>query len=203
MASRRRHRVGGFRSAPGRGGCPGVFRGIRKGRMQPAPTARECSQMREARRLLAAVAMAVLAAACSSGSGKSAQTPKPTVPPKSTTTLDPTTAAILSAYRANWAEIEAVGSTFPINPQDPRLSLHATGVELQAEQNSLAKVHQAGHFERGPLDLNPEVTSLTGDMATVMDCDFDHSVEIDAVTMKPVDQPDLGHTLVRFTMAQI
>ena len=160
--------------------------------------------MCEHRRLIAAVALTVLAAACSSGGGKSAQAPNTTIASKSTTTtIDPTTAAILAAYRANWDVVEAVGSTFPVNPNDPRLSLHASGIQLQAEQNALNTLKEEGHFERGTVDLSPKVTSISQGTATVMECYLDHAVEMDEYTMQPVEKPDVGHTLVRFTLSQI
>jgi hypothetical protein len=58
------------------------------------------------------------------------------------------------------------------------------------------------HYDRGATELHPVVSSINGDTAIVMDCDFDHSVEVDGQTNAPVEQPNLGHSLLRFTMTR-
>ena len=154
---------------------------------------------------VAAALVAMTAACTSGGSGAAGGGPTTTASTAgpTTTTLDPTRAAILAAYRAGWADVIAVGTRYPINPLDPRLALHTTGKQLLSEQQALTRINLNAHYEMGSLDLNPIVTSVSGDSATIMECDFDHSVEIDAHTGKAVDKPDVGHTLLRFTMTRI
>ncbi len=83
--------------------------------------------------------LVLVGAACSTG-GHGTTLPAPTITASTvaptTTTVDPTKAAILAAYRAEWADVIAVSGKYPINPHDPRLSLHATGTQLTAAQNS-------------------------------------------------------------------
>jgi hypothetical protein len=120
-----------------------------------------------------------------------------------TTTLDPTKSAILAAYRASWADYVAVSHSFPVKPLDPRLALHDTGNELTADRKALTQLSVQGHLNVGQTDLEPVVTSVSGDSAVITDCLFDHSYEVDAVTNKPVEQPNVGHTLDHFEMARI
>jgi hypothetical protein len=60
----------------------------------------------------------------------------------------------------------------------------------------------AGHYEQGAVEFNPIVTVVGGDTATVQDCDFDHSVEVDAAGT-PVERPNVGHSLLLFSMARL
>ena len=89
-----------------------------------------------------------------------------------------------------------------VTPQDPRLAAHATGKQLTFERQVLTQLSVSGHYERGTVEFNPIVTGISGDTATIMDCDFDHSVEVDAAG-NPVEQPNVGHTLLKFTMARL
>jgi hypothetical protein len=160
------------------------------------------------RRFAVAVALAVVGAACTSGGGGTATPPATTTTVSTkagvtTTTLDPTKAAILAAYRASWADYIAVAETFPVKPLDPRLAQHDTGTELTGDRKALTQLSVLGHYNVGPTDLAPVVTSSTGNSAVVSDCVFDHSFEVDARTKSPVEQPDVGHTLYRFEMSRI
>jgi hypothetical protein len=154
----------------------------------------------------AAVALSLLGAACTSGRSTAKPVPPTTttsVAAVTTTTLDPTRAAILAAYRAHWDDVLAVSSKFPINPLDARLALHTTGKQLSSEEDALTQVNLKAHYEMGTLELNPVVTAVTENAATIMECAFDHSVEVDAHTKLPVEQPDVGHSLLRFTMTKV
>lgn len=155
-----------------------------------------------------AVAVALLGTtACAGGGHPKASagttTTTPTTVASTTTTVDATKAAILAAYRAEWADFLAVAETFPVRPLDPTLSAHSTGKQLMAVQNALTHLSLLNHFNRGPTDLAPVVTAVNGDTATVTDCYLDHSVEVDYRTNTPVEQPDVGHTLDRFTMTRV
>jgi hypothetical protein len=154
----------------------------------------------------------VALAACGGG-GHHAAAPAPTpatsstAPPTSaattTTTLDPTKAAILAAYRAGWADFLAVVSSFPVRALDSRLSLHSVGKELLHDQQLLTTLSAKGHYAKGSVDLSPVVASVSTDTASVMDCVFDHSVEVDGKTGVPVTKPDVGHSLDRFTLTRV
>jgi hypothetical protein len=117
-----------------------------------------------------------------------------------TTTVDATKAAILAAYRAEWADFLAVAETFPVQPLDPRLAAHASGKQLTHIQQFLTALSLKSHFGEGTVDLSPSVTSVTADTAIVTDCFFDHTVEADGRTRTPVEQPDTGHTLGQATL---
>jgi hypothetical protein len=164
----------------------------------------------EVRRTVA-VAVAVLlgGAACSPRARGAAPRPPSatsttaTTAAATTTTIDPTKAAILAAYRAGWADYIAVAETYPVQPLDPRLSAHSIGKELAAARKALARLSVINHFNRGPTDLSPVVEAVDGDSATVRDCILDHSVEVDAGTNTPVEQPDVGHTRNVFTMTKV
>jgi hypothetical protein len=149
------------------------------------------------------LALVLFAAACSGGGHSSANKTTTTTAPATTTTLDPTKAAILDVYRAGWADYSAVAHTYPVNPLDPRLATHDTGKELTAERKALTKLMVLKHYNRGSTELHPVVTSVSNDSAIVMDCLFDHSVEVDGATNGPVEQPDVGHSLLQFTLTRV
>jgi hypothetical protein len=157
------------------------------------------------RRLAVTVALAVVAAACTSGGGGKAapgatSTTPSTTSGVTTTTVDPTKAAILAAYRAHWDDVIAVDTVFPIRALDPRIGNHVMGKQLTSERAALTRLDLVGHFERGATEFAPTVTAITGNIATVSDCLFDHSVEVDYQTNMPVENPDVGRTLDIFTL---
>ncbi len=163
-------------------------------------------------RLAVTAAVVLLMGAACTGGGPSSDGPRattsvprsaPTTAAATTTTLDPTTAAILAAYRASWVYYIAVSETYPVNGLDPRLSMHDTGNELASVRKSLTLLNAEGHYYVGPTDLAPVLISVQGISAIIMDCFFDHSVEVDRHTGKAVNVPDLGHTLATFTMTRI
>jgi hypothetical protein len=159
------------------------------------------------RRIGALAALSLAVSGCSSGHHVTAPTSTSSAPPSSaattTSTLDPTKAAILDAYRAAWADFVTIAGTFPVRPLDPRLTQHEDGRELTHDEQSLTLLSAKGHYTKGGIDLAPVVTSVVGDTATVMDCFFDHSVEVDARTGNPITTPDVGRTKDRFTMTRV
>jgi hypothetical protein len=162
------------------------------------------------RRLAVAVALAVVGAACTGGGGGKAAPQTTSAAPSTsttagvtTTTLDPTKSAILAAYRAEWADVLAVDTVFPVRPLDPRLASHASGKQLLAVRQALTQLSVMSHYERGSTEFAPVVTSIAGDTATVRDCIFDQSVEVDYRTNLPVETPNIGHTLDSFTLTRI
>ena len=157
-----------------------------------------------------AVAVALLGATACAGGGHpkaaagttAGSTTSTTSVANTSTTVDATKAAILAAYRASWADFLAVAETFPVKPLDSRLRDHDNGKELTGVQQALTRLSALGHYNVGSPELAPVVTSIDHDTAVVTDCIFDHSMEVDAATHKPVEQPNVGHTLDRFVLTR-
>jgi hypothetical protein len=159
------------------------------------------------RRCLVAVGLAVTAA-CSGGTHHTAApvtttTSPPPTSASTTTTVDPTKAAILESYRAEWADFLAVADSFPVRPLDMRLEAHATGNQLHSVRQALTRLSLQNHYDQGPTVLSPVVIAVDTDAATVLDCIFDQSVEMDSRTKAPVERPNAGHTLDRFAMSRV
>jgi hypothetical protein len=161
---------------------------------------------------MAAATLSLMVAGCGGGHHVAALPPTTSTQPAtttsteaatSTTTVDPTTVAILAAYRAEWADFLAVAETFPVQPLDPRLAAHATGKQLTNIREFLTTLNLKGHYGVGSVDLAPSVTSMNGDTATVTDCFFDHTVETDGRTHTAIEQPDAGHTLGKATLTLV
>lgn len=150
----------------------------------------------------ALLALALIAAACGGG-GHNTTSRATTTAEATTTTVDPTKAAILAAYHASWDDFIAVSGTYPVRPLDPRLAAHDTGKQLIGVQKDLTRLMVLRHYDQGTTELHPIVTSISGDTAIVMDCDFDHSVEVDGATNAAVEQAAKGHSLLRFTMTRV
>jgi hypothetical protein len=108
----------------------------------------------------------------------------------------------LSAYRAASEAFDAVAGAYPVNPADPRITQYDTSKDLAFVRNQLTLLKLKNHYQQGTVELHPVVTSVNGTTAIVTDCDFDHTVEVDATTKQPIagSTPDVGHTLLRFTM---
>jgi hypothetical protein len=154
----------------------------------------------------AVMTVVTLAGACSTskkitplGAG-SISTSTSTTAAVTTTTIDATVAAILAAYRASWADYLAVVTQFPVQPTDPRLSLHTTGVELDTIHISLTKAWLASEYAVGTIDLAPIVTAVNGATATVNDCYFDHTKIVNGKTGVTVNTGDTERTLINATM---
>jgi hypothetical protein len=129
---------------------------------------------------LAALLLAVTLTACGSGSTSASSS---TVQASSTTTavgpVDPA-AAVLSAYRAMWADLVTAARTSAY--QSPLLPQHASGNALTIFVQGLARDQLAGIVTKGQPVLDPRVTSLTPSVdpthATLADCfDDTHWVE--------------------------
>jgi hypothetical protein len=129
---------------------------------------------------LVVLLLAVTLTACGSGSTSASSS---TVQASSTTTtvgpVDPA-AAVVSAYRAMWADLVTAARTSDY--QSPLLSQHASGNALTIFVQGLARDQLAGIVTKGQPVLDPRVTSLTPSVdpthATVADCfDDTHWVE--------------------------
>lgn len=152
-----------------------------------------CQRQLAAIGLLAAL---VLVAGCRSGEHENAAasttTPAPSTAPTATTASPTTTAdpkkVVLSAYRAFWADIIAVGKT--ADWQSPRLAAHATGAALQNLQAQFKAAKDRGWVARGTVRLSPSVVSHSATKATVRDCvDATRFGRFDPKTRRWIDQP--------------
>ena len=101
-----------------------------------------------------------------------------------TTTLAPTSAAVLSAYRAGWAAFEHALTT--ANPSDPELAATMVDPQLQGVKANLFADKRAGMVARGTFTLHPKITALSATTATVVDCAYSTAELIYATTGKPV-----------------
>jgi hypothetical protein len=192
------------------GGVP--MRGPRGGGGGRGFPRRRTSRPETARaRLVLTVGAVLVATACSSGSGaKPIGAPSPTSttvsgpssstssvdPP--TTTIDPTDAAILAAYRGMWTDSDAVAHHFPINVFDPILGDHIAGAELTQIQNFLTSLKVQGQYAIGPpIDTSRAIVKqLVGTAAVVSDCAFDGSVIVSGLTNQVVKPATTQRALV-------
>ena len=101
-----------------------------------------------------------------------------------TTTLGPTSAAVLSAYRAGWAAFEHALMT--ANPSDPALVATMVGPQLQSVKANLFADKRAGMVGRGTTTLHPKIIALSATTATVVDCAYSTAELLYATTGKPV-----------------
>jgi PBP1b-binding outer membrane lipoprotein LpoB len=128
--------------------------------------------------ILLVLVAALALAACSGDSGANEAAPAATTAPATSTTAAPTTtsttaadareAAVLTAYRAFWDDMIAVGAT--ANWRSPRLDDHATGSALAAAQATYRDLNQRGLVARGTVEVRAKVLSIKGNTATVYDC---------------------------------
>jgi lipopolysaccharide assembly outer membrane protein LptD (OstA) len=128
--------------------------------------------------ILLVLVAALALAACSGDSGANETAPAATTAPATSTTAAPTTtsttaadareAAVLTAYRAFWDDMIAVGAT--ANWRSPRLDDHATGSALAAAQATYRDLNQRGLVARGTVEVRTKVLSIKGNTATVYDC---------------------------------
>lgn len=139
------------------------------------------------RRAVTSVVMAAMVAAGCGGSGSAGDRhgDSTTTSPHSTSpTLSPTAAAVLSAYRAEWAAFEHAAATS--NIFDPMLPATMVDPQLQEVRRNLAGDKVNGIVGRGTFTLHPRITSLTSTTATVVDCAYSTSELVYANSGKPV-----------------
>jgi hypothetical protein len=135
------------------------------------------------------VSVSLLLAGC--GSVHSAATPttraKPTATvsfPATSTTIDPTAAAVIQAYRAEWAAFDQALST--ANVSDPALAATMVAPMLQEVRRNLVSDQVNGIVGRGGVQLHPKVTQVTATSATVVDCSYSTSELVYSSSGKPV-----------------
>ena len=142
--------------------------------------------------IAAALSLSLVLSACGSTRGGAPSTTGTKAPVASTsipattttTTLVPTSVAVLSAYRAGWAAFEHALTT--ANPSDPELAATMVEPQLQSVKANLFADKRAGMVARGTFTLHPKITALSATTATVVDCAHSTAELIYATTGKPV-----------------
>ena len=142
---------------------------------RPRRARREPPWQRRAALVACGVTAGVMMASCG-GSGVSdtshptttrAKSTTTTSVPVTSTTLDPTSIAVLSAYRASWSAFEHALTT--ANPSDPELAATMVEPQLQSVRANLFADKRAGMVGRGTTTLHPKVMALSASTATVVD----------------------------------
>lgn len=124
--------------------------------------------------LLLVLALPVLPGCTSGGRSEDATAAATTTAATATTVTAPTTttagpqSAVLTAYRAFWADVVAAGKT--ADWRSPRLAAHATGQALAEVRATYRALSARGLVARGTVDLRPTVLSVNGAKATLYDC---------------------------------
>jgi hypothetical protein len=106
---------------------------------------------------------------------------------------------VLAAYRAEWASYEHALAT--ANPLDPALKATMVNPLLHEVIGNLVTDNQEGIVGKGPIQLDPHVSSLTGSSATILDCPYSASLLIYKKTGKqvpPITKPE--HDAVKATL---
>jgi hypothetical protein len=142
----------------------------------------------------AVVSVALLASAC--GDSNSAAPPTTRVKPTTTdapvpATTDPTSSAVLTAYRSSWSAFEHAAAD--ANPTDPELTATMVDPQLQGVKANLLADQRQGIVGRGTFALHPKITALTATTATVVDCAYSTAELVYASTGKavpPVTPPE-------------
>jgi hypothetical protein len=82
-----------------------------------------------------------------------------------TATTEDQEAAVLTAYRAFWADVVAAGKT--ADWQSPRLARHATGKVLARVRGQFRALDSQGFVALGTIKVSPRVVRLAGKKATI------------------------------------
>ncbi len=140
--------------------------------------------------------LAIVLAGCGSGKGATAVAPTSTVatvPPNAQTD-----AAILAAYRAHWADINAVSTKYPVDATSAQLADHMAGPELTQVQAQLALLAAHDEYVVGPpVDSTlAKVKAQVGSAAVVSDCDLDTGITKNGMTGAVTSQAPKERTLV-------
>ena len=133
--------------------------------------------------LVAIVGSSLAFSAC--GGSPTAAPPTTRAHPSTTTTTDdPTSVAVLQAYRASWSAFEH--ALADANPANPELAATMVDPQLEGVKANLVADQRQGIVGRGTFALHPKITALSATTATVVDCAYSTSVLVYASTGKPV-----------------
>lgn len=117
-------------------------------------------------------------------STRTSRPPPPSTSPPSRSPSNPSSAAVLAAYRAEWEAFEQASATS--NAYDPSLPATMVDPMLQQVRRNLIGDQAAGIVARGAFVLHPRVVSVTRSTAVVVDCAYSTSVLVYASSGKPV-----------------
>lgn len=131
---------------------------------------------------LIGVSLTLVLSSCG-GSGTHKAADGPTTSTSSSTSVA-SSAAVLDAYRAEWAAFEHALTT--ANAYDPALATTMVDPQLQRVRANLLADKNQGIVGRGTVRLDPHVTSLTAAQATVADCMYSTSELVYEATGKQV-----------------
>ena len=139
--------------------------------------------------LAVGVSLSVVLSACgtahpSAGSRLRAKATTSPTSSSTSTTLDPTTTAVLAAYRAGWKAFEHAAAD--ANPEDPTLAATMVDPQLQGVRANLLADQRQGIVGRGTTTLHPKIVSISATTATVVDCAYSTAELVYASTGKPV-----------------
>ena len=102
-----------------------------------------------------------------------------------TTTLAPTSAAVLSAYRAGWAAFEHA-SDRPRTRATRSWRRRWSTPSCRASRPTSSPTRERGWWPEARLTLHPKITALSATTATVVDCAYSRAELLYATTGKPV-----------------
>jgi hypothetical protein len=151
------------------------------------PTERVVSRWRAALCLFAlfgAAGLVVSACGGSSPGSSTARTTRPSSTGVTSTSVSPTEAAVLAAYRASWSAFER--ALAEANPNAPTLAATMVDPQLQGVKANLLSDQIHGMIGRGTFTLHPKITSITATTATVVDCAYSSAELVYKATGKPV-----------------
>jgi hypothetical protein len=118
---------------------------------------------------------------------------------------DSQTKAVLTGYRAQWADFEAATRTYPINPDNPRIPAHLTGTQLEKVRNQLVYMRGRDQYiSGGSVDVSKAmVNQVRGDTASLTDCYLDSSYVVNGATGRPESQPTKQRVHVTVDLALV
>lgn len=145
--------------------------------------------------------LSVSAVLTACGADSKSATTTSTVASTTSTTISAETASVLDGYRQFWDAYRAASD--PMNPEDERLTRHATGKELAQVRSAFLARKSAGHVIRGTFELSPRVASIADTRAVVADCYFDHTQLFDLATNAPLEPADTERESIEATLQLI
>ena len=163
-----------------------------------SPQRRRAVQRRQLAQLLSLLCAAAALGLAGCGSTRSASistSPPPSTPPEIATptpTVDPTDAALLSAYDQAMATWDAAASV--PNSSYPGLTEWLTGSFLSTAQAHLGLLVLNGDVQTGSHQPHPVISGVDGTSATVDDCDYDTTLIVDKATGVPLSPQPWGGT---------
>ncbi len=101
------------------------------------------------------------------------------------TTADPVEAertTVIDTYNASWDALSAIAAKPTGNPNDPALAATTADPLLTVLRRNLDGLRSSGLTEVGPFSPHPVILSLTPTTATIQDCQFDGTDQVNVST---------------------